>query len=75
MSKVKTSSRIIKKNTSPTDQQKIRFDEWRKLQAFKSERAVEVFETQLQYIWNYAQKSKNPNEVLDYFGYSILQHK
>ncbi|MDB4085457.1 bifunctional glutamine synthetase adenylyltransferase/deadenyltransferase [Amylibacter sp.] len=70
-SATKTSSRIIKKNTSPTDQQKIHFDEWRKLQAFKSERAVEVFETQLQYIWNYAQNSKNPNEVLDYFGYFL----
>lgn len=25
----------------------------------------------MQYIWNYAQKSKNPNEVLDYFGYFL----
>ena len=70
-SATETSSRIISNNTEPTDQQKIRFDEWRKLQAFKSERAVEVFEAQLQNIWNYAQESKNPNEVLDYFEYFL----
>ena len=70
-SATETASRIYDKNIAPTNQQKILFNKWSKLQAFRSERAVEVFETQLQYIWDYAQETKDPDEVLDYFGYFL----
>lgn len=51
----------------PTTDQLDRFDEWRALPAFRHERAVEVFETQLPHIWDLAQTAVNPEQALEYF--------
>lgn len=55
----------------PTDQQKDRFEQWREMPAFRADRAVEVFETQLQEIWNLAQHAPNPEQALHYFEHFL----
>jgi glutamate-ammonia-ligase adenylyltransferase len=55
----------------PTSDQLTRFDEWRNLPAFRHERAVEVFETQLPHIWDLAQAAANPDQALDYFEWFL----
>ena len=55
----------------PTNKQRMRFDKWQTLPAFRSERAVEVFETQIPHILNLVQKASNPEQTLDYFEYFL----
>jgi glutamate-ammonia-ligase adenylyltransferase len=55
----------------PTDQQIDRFDKWRALPAFRSDRAVDVFESQLPQIWDLAQCAVNPEQALKYFEHFL----
>ena len=62
---------VDNQSMDPTDKQRMRFEKWQSLPAFRSERAVEVFKTQIPHIWDLVQKASNPEQTLDYFEYFL----